>query len=166
MKTVGIFYGSSNGTTEEIAEKIKKQLSDADVIDIANASSEQISKYDNIIFGTSTWGDGDLQDEWEDKIDILKDVDFSGKKVAFFGTGDQDGYPDTFVDAMGIIYETIEDSKATFIGEWATESYDFDESRAVVGDNFIGLVIDEDNQPNKTDDRIKSWVDKIKEQFA
>jgi flavodoxin I len=41
---------------------------------------------------------------------------------------------------------------------WPTDGYEFDESKAVVDGKFVGLVLDDYNEPNKTDDRIKAWV--------
>ena len=92
----------------------------------------------------------------------MDDVDFSGKKVSFIGTGDADGYPDTFVDAIGIIHDRIKDKGAKFIGAVETEDYTFDDSRALFDGKFIGLPIDEDNEPDKTDERLQKWVDAIK----
>ncbi len=162
MGKTGIFYGSTEGNTENVALKIKDLLGDVDVINVANASADDLAKYDNILFGASTWDIGELQEDWESFIEVLDDVDFNGKKVAFFGTGDADGYPDTFVDAIGIIYERIKDKGAKFIGAVETEDYTFDDSKALVDGKFIGLPIDEDNEPDKTDERIQKWVDSIK----
>ena len=53
----------------------------------------------------------------------LDEIDFSGKKVAYFGAGDQVGYPDTFQDAMGILEEKISDQGGTTVGYWSTDGY-------------------------------------------
>ena len=106
MKTA-IFYASSTGNTSNIAEQIGKELSIDEIHDIADVSLEKINEYENVIFGISTWGDGDLQDDWEELWDDFSEIDFSGKIVALFGLGDQDGYPDNYVDAMGLIYEKV-----------------------------------------------------------
>jgi len=162
---IGIFYGSSGGVTQDVATKIKKSLDlDADLIDIADSTKEILNQYDRLILGTSTWGEGDLQDDWEDNLEIIEELDLSGKKVALFGVGDQDGYEDTFVDGMGILYEILKESGATIIGDnWSAEDYDFSESKAFKNNSFVGLVIDEDNQEEKTDLRIDKWVNSIKE---
>lgn len=162
MGKTAIFYGSTEGNTENIALKLKDLLGDVDVVNVANASADDLAKYDNILFGASTWDIGELQEDWETFIDVLDEVDFSGKTIAFFGTGDADGYPDTFVDALGIIYERIKDKGAKFIGAVDTDDYTFDDSRALVDGKFIGLPIDEDNEPDKTDERLKKWADSIK----
>lgn len=162
MGKIGIFYGSTEGNTEDVVEKVKKALGDADLFNVDAATAEDVAGYDTLIFACSTWEIGELQEDWDSFIDVLDDVDFSGKKVSFIGTGDADGYPDTFVDAIGIIYERIADSGAEFFGAWPTEDYEFDESKGVVNGRFLGLVCDEDNESDKTDARVAAWVKQIK----
>lgn len=161
---VGIFYGSSGGATERVAKMIKEALDmDADLVDIAYAKAEDFDRYDTIILGSSTWGDGDLQDDWEDFFDEFKKIDLRGKTVALFGLGDQEEYPDTFADALGILYEQSLKNGARIVGDrWPTEGYDFDESRAVVDGAFAGLVIDEDNQEELSSQRVWKWSEEVK----
>lgn len=101
MKTIGIFYGSSSGVTESVAERIAAKLGveAADVHDVASASVEEVAKYDVLLLGSSTWGAGDLQDDWYGFLDNLKTADLSGKLVALFGCGDSSSFSDTFCDA-------------------------------------------------------------------
>jgi flavodoxin I len=162
MGKIGIFYGSTEGNTEDVVEKVKKALGNADVFNVDSATADDVAGYDTLIFACSTWEIGELQEDWDSFIDVLDDVDFSGKKVSFIGTGDADGYPDTFVDAIGIIYERIADSGAAFFGAWPTDDYEFDESKGVVNGKFLGLVCDEDNESDKTDARVAAWVKQIK----
>ncbi len=158
MKTA-IFYGSTTSVTEDVANKVGEALS-ADVLACSEVS--KASEYELVILASSTWGSGDLQDDWEDAFDSLKSVDFNGKKVAFIGVGDQDGYGDTFVNAIGTLYAAAVEKGATVIGQTSTDGYSFDSSTAVVDGKFVGLVIDDNNQSDKTDDRIKSWVEDLK----
>jgi len=164
---VGIFYGSSGGVTKGVAEMIKDELGvEADLIDIADAEVDDFEKYNKIILGTSTWGEGDLQDDWDEFFDDFTNVDLTGKTVAFFGVGDQEGYPDNFLDGMGILYEQAVKNGANVVGNgWPTDGYEFDESRAVVDGAFVGLAIDEDNQEELTPERVKKWVDGIRQYF-
>ena len=166
MGKIGIFYGSTEGNTEEVAEKVQKALGNADVHNVDSATADDLAEYDILILASSTWEIGELQEDWESFIDVLDDVDFSGKKVSYIGVGDADGYPDTFVDAIGMIHERIADSGAEFFGAWPTDDYTFDESKGVVNGKFLGLVIDEDNESNKTDGRIAAWVKQIKGEFG
>ena len=163
MATIGIIYGSSTGKTKSAADMIKSKLGEGDVMDVSSLSGiDELVKYDLIILGSSTWGLGDLQDDWEVQINNLKQIDLSGKKVAFFGTGDQNSYPDTFVDAMGILYEAAVETKATLIGGWPVNEYTHSGSRAVRNGEFIGLALDEDNQSDLTEERITKWVETLK----
>jgi len=103
-----------------------------------------------------------LQEDWDSFIDEIEEVDYDGKMVAYVGLGDKEGYPDTFMDAPGIIHERIADSGAQFVGLWDTAEYEFEESKALVDGKFLVLMIDEDNEQDKTDDRIARWVAQLK----
>lgn len=164
---IGIFYGSTMGATESIAEKIRDVIGQekAKLYDVVSTPVDTLNDYECIIFGTSTWGEGELPDDWDAFIAALDDIDLSGKKVALFGLGDQDIFPDTFVDSIGLIYEKVKERGATVVGSWPTSGYKFDDSRAVRDGAFVGLVIDEENQSDLTDQRIRKWVDKVIAQF-
>ena len=164
---VGIFYGSNGGATEKVAEMIKDELGvEADLIDVADAQISDFDKYTEMILGTSTWGEGDLQDDWDDIFDDFQKVDLSGKTVALFGNGDQEGYPNNFLDGMGTLYKQAVENGASVVGNgWSKDGYDFDESTAIVDDAFVGLAVDEDNQDDLTASRVTQWVDGIKEYF-
>jgi flavodoxin I len=157
---VGIFYGSSSGDTERVAQLIQKKigLDKAEIHDIIESKAEDLLKYPFLILGISTWGIGKIQADWEVFLPNLSNIDFKGKKIALFGLGDQESYPDTFADALGIIYDKIKYTGCTFIGEWPVDGYEFFHSRAKRNGKFIGLVLDERNQPELTEKRIDSWL--------
>ncbi len=163
MEKIGIFYGSTTGRTQEIAEAVAEKLGNCDLIDVSNASKDDLAKYSNLILASSTYGDGDLQSDWEDFAGNLSPDDFSGKIVAILGLGDQDGYSDTFCDSIGLLAELAKN--ATIIGHTKNENYDFSESKAVSGDEFLGLAIDDDNQSDLTAERVEKWVNDIKGKF-
>lgn len=158
MKTA-IFYGSTTGTTEMVAGKVGELLG-AEVLSATEI--DRVEEYDFVIFATSTWGMGDLQDDWYEALDKLKTKNLSGKKVGLIGIGDQFGFGDTFVDGIGTIYEEIKDMGINLVGKTSTDGYSFSGSKAVVDDEFVGLVIDENNQSELTDERINTWVEKVK----
>lgn len=160
--STAIFYASSTGNSEEIASTIAKELGDIEVFDLGSTSVEKMNDYDKLILGGSTWGDGELNDDWEDVWSNFEALDLSGKTVALFGLGDQESYSDEFCSALGIIYEQVKSNGANIIGFTSTQGYEYDESKAVVDNQFVGLVIDEDNQSDLTQDRIKTWVENIK----
>jgi flavodoxin I len=168
MEKIGLFFGSNGGVTEDSAKAIKSALeakgATVELKNVSTATKDDLGQYKNIVFGTSTWGMGDLQDDWEDFVEVVASADFSGKTVAIFGTGDQYGYPDTFVDGIGMIYEAI--SEATIIGKWSVDGYEFDDSKGLVDGEFVGLVLDEDNQSDMSDERISKWVEGLVKALA
>jgi flavodoxin I len=167
MNKIGIFYGSSGGSTQGVARNIAKKLGvgDSDVHDVCKAAASDLTAYDVLLFGSSTWGLGDLQDDWEDFIKTVASADLSGKKVALFGCGDSSSYCDTFCDAMGKIYRSLKD-KTTVVGFTDTAGYSFDASEAVVNNRFVGLAIDEDNESDLTAGRIEAWTAQLQKELA
>jgi len=157
-----IFYASSTGNTSNVAKMISDNLGGLDMFDLASDEVTKINEYDKVIIGASTWGEGELQDDWEEAWDEFADISFEGKTVALFGLGDQDGYPDEFLDAMGIIHDKIAETGGSFVGSWPVEGYEFDESKAVQNGEFVGLAIDEDNQDDLTEERVTQWCEQIK----
>jgi flavodoxin I len=169
MTKIGLFFGTQTGNTETLAEAIQAEFGGDRVVtlyNIAEASPEDFAAYDCLIIGCPTWNIGELQADWAGFYDELDDIDFSGKQVAYFGVGDQVGYADNFQDAMGILAEKITALGATPVGQWPTDGYDFSTSQAVQNGTFVGLALDEDNQPELTAGRIKAWVAQLKSTFG
>lgn len=161
--STAIFFASSTGNSEEIANKIATNLGGIEVFDLAGTKVDKINDYDKVILGGSTWGDGELNDDWEDAWGDFCKLDLSNKTIALFGLGDQESYSDEFCSAMGLIYEHISQTNAKIVGFTSTEGYYHDGSKAQIEDKFVGLVIDEDNQSDLTQERIENWVNEIKE---
>jgi len=172
MGKIGIFFGSDTGNTRRVAKSIHKKLGDdADApVNVNKASVGDLLKYDALILGTPTLGDGELPgltsggsaESWEEFLPQLKGVDLSGKVVALFGLGDQEGYGHEFVDALIFIYDQVIESGATVVGAWPTDGYSFEASKAVVDGEFVGLVIDHDNQKDLTEERVDEWLEIVK----
>lgn len=131
------------------------------VKDIAESSFEDLLACHTLILGVPTWGIGEIQDDWVDFLSLNNELDLSNRKVAIFGLGDQESYPDTFADAIGKIYAYMESSGCEIIGNWSTIGYEFLESEAVKDGMFVGLVLDEENQPEMTEIRITDWLKEI-----
>ena len=167
MPKIGLFYASTAGNTEAIAKLIKEKMTynEVDLHNIAGALDNAMKKYDLLIIGASTWGEGDLQDDWEDYIHNLDDVNFSQKTVAIFGLGDQEQYCGSFLDAMGTIYNKIITHGANVIGSWSTDGYDFNDSTAINNGEFVGLALDEDNQSELSNERVDRWIEQIAPYF-
>lgn len=162
MKKTVIIYGTSTGTCEDLAARIGAKLGVDNVINVTDLDDSVIANNDNLILGTSTWGAGEVQDDWYDGLKVIKNADLSGKTVALFACGDSESYPDTFVGGMLEIYNAVKQAGANVIGAVATDGYTFDDSESVVDGKFVGLALDEVNEDSKTDERIDNWVAEIK----
>ena len=105
MKKTGIFYGSTNGDTESVANKIAIQLGigKEDVHNVADTTPHAVQPYEVLLLGCSTWGVGEMQDDWNDFLFKLKDMDLKNKTVALFGCGDSVSFSSSFCDALGVI---------------------------------------------------------------
>lgn len=160
----GIFYGSTTGTTEAVAEDIARHLEipAADVHNVADASADDTDRYDVLLLGSSTWGCGELQQDWCDFLDALKNKDLSGKKVALFGCGDSSSYPDTFCDAIGLIYDGLQGTGCAFVGAYVPEDYDVTDSLVYSDGRFVGLALDESDS-SRTDARVAAWCESLKQ---
>jgi len=166
MATVGIFYGSSTGNTEFVAEKIKQHLGIENTVlfNVDSASAEDVNNSKYLILGTSTWGVGDMQDDWEDFIDEFLQSDLKGKKAALFGLGDHETYSESFADGMGHLYDKIKNS-LEIVGHWPIEGYQMIESFAIREGMFVGLPIDQDNEPGLTDEKVIKWAEMLRKEF-
>ncbi|MBR4214995.1 MAG: flavodoxin [Bacteroidales bacterium] len=161
MKKTVIIYGSTTGNAAMAAETIAAKLGGGDIKEVAKASKDDLDNYENLILGSSTWGDGELQDDWYSFLPTLKSANLNGKTVAVFGVGDQFSYSSTYVNAMGELYDAAKAAGAKIIGATSTDGYSFDESTAVRDGKFVGLALDYDNQDSLSVDRITAWANQI-----
>jgi flavodoxin I len=168
---IGLFYGSSNGNTEGAARMIKEAFDQVqpDLVTLVNVAYDDLgtlSTYDKLILGSSSWDDGELQDDWRDVFDELDSFDLAGKQVAVFGFGDQVEYPTTFQNAIGTLAHKARERGAQLVGHWPTEGYTFEQSLAVEDGIFVGLSLDNDNQRQLTPQRINTWVQQLVKEFG
>jgi flavodoxin I len=171
MPKIGIFYGSSTGNTEAVAFMIKEEFAnhdgwDVDVHNIGATTPEKMKEYDHMIMGVPTWNTGEMQDDWDIFLPNFSEMDLSGKKVAMFGLGDQNGYGFNFLDALGQLGNEVMKSGAEVWGMWKRDTYEFEESKAVIEDHFLGLGVDQEGQQEMTNKRIKEWVVQVIDQFS
>lgn len=173
MSKIGLFFGPLKGSVHRVAEKVKNALGEQniDMISVHDADVSDLEKYDKIIFGISTVGketwDSDFSNtDWSKFFPNISKVDYSGKTVAIFGLGDSVTYSNHFVNAMGVLAKELQKNGATIVGKVDPSSYEFEESEAIFDGMFIGLPIDEDFQPELTDERVSSWVKVIKPAFG
>lgn len=166
MANVGIIYGSTTGNTRDVCQKLLKAFGNqAELHDVSEIDASDLNRYRYLIFASSTWGAGDLQDDWEEFFPRLDSVELSGKKLAVMGLGDQQNYPHTFADCIAILVDKARERGAQVVGGTSTDGYEYTASEAEREGRFLGLVIDEDNQASQTDHRIKHWSEQLKKQF-
>lgn len=177
MSRIGLFFASSTGNTRRIAKAIKKCYDDdtmAEALNVNKATPELFASYSHLILGTSTLGAGALPGlstdcmggGWEEFLPKIEHLDFSGKTIALFGLGNQDKYPDEFVDALGILYDFFKSRGARLVGAWSSDGYDFVASKALCDGDFVGLALDQENQKLLTDERLAQWLAQIAPDFG
>lgn len=155
MKTVKVIYGSTMGNTERAAQRIAELLG-GKAVSIGQAEPADFAA-DLLVLGTSTWGLGDLQDDWAAGIAKLDAASLRDRTVALFGLGDQISYGTTYVDGLGELYDAVQARGARVVGQWPTDGYRHDASKAVREGAFVGLALDDDNDPSLTESRIRTW---------
>ncbi len=170
---IGLFYGSSTCYTEMVAEKIAAELTNllgegtVDLLNIADEPVAKLANYPYLILGIPTWDYGELQEDWENHWDDLDNLSLEGKTVALFGVGDQLGYPEWFLDALGYLWAKVKSLGAKTVGYTPAEGFTFTDSKALTdGGQFVGLAIDDENQSELTDDRVQRWCQQILREFG
>jgi len=172
MDKIAILFGPTGGNTEKAAHLVAKAFGEnlVDLIPVKDALESDLEPYSGIIFGgptvgTHTWSDTHQKDDWDLFLTRLYRMNLQGKKCAVFGLGDQVSYSFMFVDDIGIIADHIVQAGGKLVGFVDPEGYTFDESRAFRNGEFLGLPLDEDNEPELTRERINRWVKLLKTEF-
>jgi flavodoxin I len=166
MGELALFYGSSTGDTRKIAHQIASLCEECalpcpELFDVADYYLEEMAEFDGLLIGAPTWDVGQLQKDWQAVFDEFDTLDLNGKWAAIFGLGDQMGYPDTFADSLLFFADRLRERGATLIGRWPTEGYEFRGSWSVEEGRFVGLVLDEVNQPQLTEVRLRLWLTQL-----
>lgn len=167
---IGLFYGTNTGFTELVVDVIEEEFSFVapNLLTVHNVAADPIEKmleYDTLIVGCPTWNVGQLQDDWDSVFSLLDELDLTGKKIAIFGLGDQYGYPENFCDAIGILGEKFSAQGAELVGFTSTEGYEFSYSRGVKAGMFMGLALDEENESERTPERVADWIWQLVDEF-
>lgn len=165
MSKIAILYGSTTGNTESAARSLKAAFEgrghEVKTYDVGRANFTEAAQADLLVMGVPTWNVGQLQSDWENHIADVEKLDLAGKMVALFGFGDQQMYSDTFQDAMATLAASVRKAGGVLVGEWATEGYTFDHSEAVENGHFVGLALDQENQPELTESRLETWAKEL-----
>jgi flavodoxin I len=167
MNKIGLFYSFNSNKTKKIAERIIEAFGNTPIesINAETVTQEQFLSYKNLILGVPTWFDGELPNYWDEFGPAIEDMNLKGKKIALFGLGDQVGYPENFMDALGIMTQLLESRGAVIVGLTSVKGYTFESSKAIRNNQFLGLAIDFETQATKNKERVKAWVEQLLEQF-
>ena len=106
-----------------------------------------------------------MQDDWDGIFSQYEKLDFKGKTAPFFGCGEQVGYPDNFLDAIGILAKPFMASGGSVIGKCAPDNYDYRASLAQDGDQLLGLGLDYDNDEDECEGYMIMWLEDVMEEF-
>lgn len=172
---VGVFFGTSTGSTESAAEMIVDEFGGEatgpiEIDSIQGRVADEFAKYDALVVGTPTWNTGADTERsgtgWDEiyysEMQELKNV--SGKKVAVFGLGDSVSYSENYADASGELHDVFEALGCKMMGYTSQEGYEHEASKAIRGDRFCGLLLDAVNQEDLTEGRVQNWVKQLIEE--
>ncbi|MBN1331435.1 flavodoxin [Candidatus Dojkabacteria bacterium] len=123
MKAIVIF-GSTTGNTEEVANYVTNGLKDAGhevtLKNVLDANPEDLMGYDLIALGSSTWNDGELQDDFIPFYENMTGIDLKGKKAIIFGCGE------SIYDHFCTAVDTLEKKLQELGAEIVAKSYKID----------------------------------------
>ena len=92
----------------------------------------------------------------------MQELKLQRKKVAVFGLGDQESYAENYADATGELHDVFEALGCQMMGYTSQEGYEHEDSKAIRGDKFCGLLCDMVNQEDLTEGRVENWVAQLK----
>jgi len=169
---VGIFFGTSTGSTEQAAYLIQEEFGDDadgpfEIDGIQGSVAAEFAKYDSLVLGTPTWNTGADTERsgtgWDEiYYGEMQDLNIAGKKVAVFGLGDSVSYTENYADASGELHDVCESLGAKMMGFTSQDGYEHEASKAIRGDKFCGLLLDAVNQEELSEDRVKAWVAQLR----
>ena len=173
MNKIGIFYGTERGMTEAMAQVMYRVLGDdiaSQPVNVNRAKVADLLHYQALILGIPSYGVGEIpgrttgseEGNWEEFLFRLDEADLTGKRIALYGMGNQQKYYDRFASSLIHLYRHVTGYGAEVIGAWSTDGYSFTRSNSVINDKFVGLVLDQHNQPELTKTRIIGWLEQIK----
>ena len=173
MSKIGLFYGPQGGNVETVAKILVAKIGENNIelVSVKGANKEKIESYDKIIFGISSLGkdawENDVKTDWDEFLPIAEEANYSNKIVAAFGLGNAVTYPSHFVESLGHLGSSLTEIGVELVGEMPNEGFDYQESSAIKANgNFYGLVLDHDNEADKSEARIEKWILTLKEAFG
>lgn len=171
---VGIFFGTSTGNTENVADLIAAEFGDDaegpfEIDDAQGSIAAKFAEYDALVVGTPTWNTGADSERsgtgWDEVYyGEMQDLKLEGKNVAVFGLGDQISYAENYADASGELHDVFQNLGCNLMGYTSQDGYEHEASKAIRGDKFCGLLCDEINQDDLSEERVQNWIAQLKEE--
>lgn len=173
MNKIALIYWPEGGNVEVIADKLIKKIGQPKIIKMSllKLDKDALHQCGHWIVGGSTvgshvWEDANDSNKWNAFFKLLSEIDMTQKTIAFYGLGDQVLYPNHFVDGLGLLHEEFVKHNPKIVGQCPVYGYKFLESEGVIDGKFAGLALDEDNEDDKSDSRIESWLNIIGPAFG
>jgi len=176
MDKILLLYAPKGGNVEKVSKAVSSIIGNenSDMLLIEEVNDKLISKissYNKFVFiistiGRSNWDSFYTKIGWDLLLNEIRKLDLSNKIGSIIGLGDSLLYPDNFVDSMGILYEALKETNIKLVGRFDEESYEFGNSMAIENGKFVGLPIDQDNEKELTEGRIKNWFEQVKKDFG
>ncbi|WP_094229061.1 flavodoxin [Methanolobus psychrotolerans] len=136
MKKTIIIYGTTTGNTLIVAEEIESMFNEQNMevklAEVTDVQTSYLPDYDLIILGCSTWGEGELQDDFISFEKEMNKIDLKGKQAACFGPGDSSYV--FFCQAVDILEARLESSGAKIIIEGLKIDGDVDKNLGQIRD--------------------------------
>lgn len=121
MKKATIIFGSTTGNTEIVADKIAENLAgyETQVVYVTDAKDDALVQgADLVIYGCSTMGLGELQEDFQPYYDNrMTAALLKGKDVAVFGLGDKENYEDYFCWSADLLSKKVKECGANLVCE-------------------------------------------------
>jgi len=168
MKKIALVYSFNSTKSAKIAIKIADHFKDFEIVQLnaEDCKGEEFHLYDAFILSVPTWFDGELPNYWDELLPALEHIDFTDKKVALYGLGDQKNYPENFCDAVGILGNFLALQGAKIVGSTSNDGYTFESSKALKDNVLTGLLLDQENQSKLSEARILSWTKQLEIEFS
>ena len=159
--STGIVFGSNDGDAKVVAEYIASKIG-CGVLNATDLTADFLDKNDKLIFVASTHKVGEVQKDFQAKLGLIGEADWTEKTLALVGLGNAAKHSDTFNSGLVDFLPVTKGAK--LVGAFDNPGYAFDYSSAFINGKFIGLVLDYKNDPQwqaKTD----GWLNGVKQYF-
>ena len=184
---VCVLCASATGRTARVAERVVEELGPrAELIDACDLDDPLAlgARYPGgLVVGAPTWATAAAAlrtgTPLDDALWTLRRAAAAGERplarvgFAVFGCGDARQWPLNFCDALAEMHATLEAAGGSPAGEWVARDGDYlcEASRSAKAGadgalSFVGLPLDEINQPHLTAERVQRWAAQVRGELS